>query len=99
MSNSNLNVLLRFIKSIYISIYFQRLHEILDFFSVFSTKPNWTADYVAPVNPCRNEDTFCSTRCRVLQLKGEIQCDFCVCSNPDDYGRYDNYLSFSAYTS
>ena len=65
---------------------------MLLFLPLFSV---WTfnADYVAPVNPCRSEDTFCSVRCVVLQLKGEIQCDFCVCSDPDEYGNNNFQLS------
>ncbi|XP_045183770.2 uncharacterized protein LOC123542157 [Mercenaria mercenaria] len=46
-------------------------------------------DYVAPVNPCRLEDQFCSVKCSILQLKGDIKCDFCVCRHRDDYVKWD----------
>lgn len=62
------------------------------FISASTLTQHWTADYVAPVNPCRFEDTFCSTKCKVLQLRGEIQCDFCVCANSDDYGMSTHFL-------
>ncbi|XP_060595098.1 uncharacterized protein LOC132749385 [Ruditapes philippinarum] len=45
-------------------------------------------DYVAPANPCRLEDQFCSVKCSILQLKGDIKCDFCVCKNKTDYVRW-----------
>ncbi|KAH3860139.1 hypothetical protein DPMN_023030 [Dreissena polymorpha] len=43
-------------------------------------------DYVAPLNPCRPQDQYCSIRCAVMTLNGNFNCSFCVCENRSDYG-------------
>ncbi|KAL4216792.1 hypothetical protein ACF0H5_024513 [Mactra antiquata] len=46
-------------------------------------------DYMAPENPCRLEDRFCSVKCSILQLRGDVQCQFCVCEDSQNYVKWD----------
>lgn len=64
------------------------MNVIITFINVHFSQAR-PVDYVAPVNPCRLEDEFCSVKCVVLQLKGDVMCDFCVCANRSDYVKWD----------
>ncbi|XP_052261413.1 uncharacterized protein LOC127865595 [Dreissena polymorpha] len=56
------------------------------FLATVQALPLRRIDYVAPLNPCRPQDQYCSIRCAVMTLNGNFNCSFCVCENRSDYG-------------
>lgn len=41
-------------------------------------------EFVALVNPCRNQDVICPVNCSIMKMSGSTNCEFCFCKNPLD---------------
>ncbi|XP_033725487.1 uncharacterized protein LOC117315413 isoform X2 [Pecten maximus] len=53
---------------------------MLGMYGVLSHDP----EFVAPVNPCRDQDVICPITCRLMRMSGSTNCEFCFCTNPLD---------------